>query len=494
MTTDPISDSGATELAQNVFDILGDTFVLPEVDLTGDAYALPGNTGALHGDVPRLTNDDLTTGTLNGDGSFDVIMASLNTHLKKQFDENRITGEQYSKAYIELTAAALQTGTSYLLGRDQAYWAALMTQAQARRAEVEAVTANVALQTAKAQLAVTNYSVEQAKSQAALSKMQLAKADIEFETMKFNVEISLPEEQKQRKFRTDNMLPLELSAATFNVDEMLPIQKAAIVSQVATDAYNRDFVLVAQKEMIEEQARQVTYQTDFLMVADLATVTYNLTDMLPITKATAISSLATLDYERNTVLRARNELVDEQKRQLTYETDHILVSQYDTSVFNLLQLLPAQKVLLDEQKDQVVYQTDFILKSQYDTSEFNLGQILPAQKAGIQSDTATKDYQRSIVIPAQKELIDEQIEVQRAQTTDVRTDGSTIAGSIGKQKDLYSEQITSYRKDAQYKVAKMYLDSFLTQATLESVKPPAEFKTDVANTVFVKMRTENDLI
>lgn len=339
MTTVPISDSGATELAQNVYDILGDDFVLPEVDLTDGAYALPASSGVLHDDVPKLTNDDLTTGTINGDGAFDIILKSINTHLQDQYDKNRITGEQYSKAYIELTMGAMSTGTQYLLGRDQAYWSAVMTQAQAKRAEVEAVTAAVSLESAKAQLTVVRYGVEQAKAQAVLTKMQLATADVEFEV------------------------------ATYQLEKVLP-----------------------------------------------------------------------------------------------------------------------------EQQRQMAYQTDYILKSQVDAAEYNLEFILPAQRAGIESDTATKDYQRAMVIPAQKQLIDEQIEVQRAQTTDIRTDGGPVNGSVGKQKELYQQQIVSYQKDAQYKVAKMYLDSFLTQATLNDVSPPDEFKTDVVDTVFAKMRSENDLV
>jgi hypothetical protein len=50
----------------------------------------------------------------------------------------------------------------------------------------------------------------------------------------------------------------------------------------------------------------------------------------------------------------------------------------------------------------------------------------------------------------------------------VRTDGITpVTGAIGKQKDLYTQQIDSYRKDAEQKVAKMYLDTWITQKTLD---------------------------
>src|SRR5690606_31916061 len=56
------------------------------------------------------------------------------------------------------------------------------------------------------------------------------------------------------------------------------------------------------------------------------------------------------------------------------------------------------------------------------------------------------DFTNENVLPKQADLLQEQIEVQRSQTLDDRTDGAPIAGSVGKQKDLYSQQIDSYKR------------------------------------------------
>jgi hypothetical protein len=51
-----------------------------------------------------------------------------------------------------------------------------------------------------------------------------------------------------------------------------------------------------------------------------------------------------------------------------------------------------------------------------------------------------------------------------------RTDGALIVGSIGKQKALYDQQITSYKRDAEHKATKLFTDTWITQKTLDVLK------------------------
>lgn len=351
----PISDSGGVELAQNIYDILGEDFVLPPVDLSGADYAMPDGAGILYNDPTRLTNEELTTGVVAGSGTFDILMKSMKEHLKEEYDRGRITGAEYSKTYISLTTAALSTATQFLLGRDQGYWSAVLSQMQARRAEVDAVTAKVQLEISKAELQMAYFGAQKSEADFALTKMQLANADAQF-------------------------------------------------------------------EMILKQHDQVTAQTS---------------------------------------------LTGKQEAQIVYQTANIL----------------------PEQKRQTAYQTDFILKSQYDTSQYNLTTILPVQKATLDKDLATKTFTLTDILPAQKTLIEEQGEVQRSQTLDNRSDGAIIKGSTGKQKDLYAQQIDSYKKDHQYKVAKMYMDAWLTQKTiLETLDPFTEIMNPEINSVMGSLR------
>jgi len=99
------------------------------------------------------------------------------------------------------------------------------------------------------------------------------------------------------------------------------------------------------------------------------------------------------------------------------------------------------------------------------------------------------------VIPQQVALLEEQTEVQRAQTLNTRTDGvTTIVGAVGKQKDLYTQQIASYQRDAETKVAKIFADAWITQKTIdEGLLAPTQFGNTDINEVLVAIRAANNL-
>jgi hypothetical protein len=376
-TPNPLSDSGAVELAQNVFDILGDDFNLPTVDLNTAEYSLPDQTGVLYNSVSKLTNEDLTTGVVGGSGTFDIIMSSMKEHLSEQFELNRITGDQYARAYIELTTAGLSSSVQYLLGRDQAYWAAILAQMQARRAEIDAVNSAVQLEISKAQLAIAFFEAQRSEADYAMSKMGLANADVEFE-----LKLS------------------QLAQSDFTVNSLMPAQLA-----------------------------QLTYQTNSVLPAQVA--------------------------------------------QTTYQTGNIL----------------------PEQKRQLAYQTDYVMKTQYDQGNYTFTQMMPVQKSSLDKDILIKAYQLSDVLPAAVALSEEQTEVAHSQTSDTRLNGVTpVTGSVGKQKQLYDQQIDSYIKDAQYKAAKVYSDAWITQKTIdEGTDPPAEFSLNKISDVLQSLRTNNNL-
>ena len=95
--------NGAEVVADAVMDALlvGETFTLPSVNLNDPAFNFPSIVGnPLYAQISELTNADLTTRTVGGSGTFDAIMASQAVHLKDEFTAGRITGAEYSKAYV----------------------------------------------------------------------------------------------------------------------------------------------------------------------------------------------------------------------------------------------------------------------------------------------------------------------------------------------------------------------------------------------------------
>lgn len=259
----------------------GDDFTLPDIDMTGPEWDIPGGDDSpIFGAIDKISNESLTTREVGGSGTFDALMESAHNHLKAEFKANRITGGEYTKAYIAMMESCMSNAVQFLLGRDQAYWAAAMAQ-------IQAVTARVQLATSKAQFVLTKIQALSAKSEYALTKMKIA-------------------------------------------------------------------------------------------------------------------------TESETYCAA---------------------------------LYTSEKIL-----------------------------------------------------PAQERLIQEQYEVQRAQTQETRSDALPILGSIGKQKELYSQQITSYQRDAEVKAAKLFTDAWITQKTIdEGLNPPNGFTNASIDTILTKLKSNNGL-
>lgn len=95
---------------------------------------------------------------------------------------------------------------------------------------------------------------------------------------------------------------------------------------------------------------------------------------------------------------------------------------------------------------------------------------------------------------AQYALVKENYESVRAQTMDTRTDGTTVVGSIGKQKALYDQQITSYQRDAEVKAAKIFSDAWITQKTIdEGLTAPTALQNASLDRILTVIKTNNKL-
>lgn len=126
----------------------------------------------------------------------------------------------------------------------------------------------------------------------------------------------------------------------------------------------------------------------------------------------------------------------------------------------------------------------------YDQGQYQLTTILP-KNALILDAQKTKLDEEILIVPKQGALLDEQLEAVRAQTMETRTDGATlVAGSVGKQKELYTQQITSYQRDAEIKAAKVFSDAWITQKTLdEGLLAPTAFTNASLDQVFTVVKT-----
>ena len=218
--------NGAEIVADALMDSLltGETFTVPTVNLNDPAFNFPSIVGnPLYNAVSELTNEDLTTRTVGGSGTYDAIMASQAAHLKDEFNQGRITGAEYTKAYIALAQAAAGQAIQFLLGKDQAYWASVIAQGQA-------LTARVQLETAKAQLAIALIEVNNQRATFALNKIRLATEDAQYGVVKYTLSTKLPAEVAMI---TSQKLNVEKTTevAAYNLTSLMPAQLTLIKEQ-----------------------------------------------------------------------------------------------------------------------------------------------------------------------------------------------------------------------------------------------------------------------
>lgn len=100
----------------------------------------------------------------------------------------------------------------------------------------------------------------------------------------------------------------------------------------------------------------------------------------------------------------------------------------------------------------------------------------------------------ALVLDEQRKLVKEQMESQLAQTLDVRTDSAAVSGLIKTQKDLYKQQIDSYKRDAETKVGKLLIDTWTTQKTVdEGLTAPTQVSNANLDTLIAALRSRNTI-
>lgn len=232
-------------------------FVLPDIDLSGPEYQIPAD-GPIALPITPITNEQLTTGDVDGPGTFDVIMRGFKAHLLQEFKGNRITGADYVKAYIALTEAAMQNATSFLLGKDQQYWQAVLAQQQALAAQVAVVISRVQLATTKAEYEKAKVEAAASAAGYALTKLKLATESITYCQANFTLDFMLPQQLLLLKEQTDaqRAQTLDTRADGVPITGTLGKQKDLYTQQITS--YQRDSEIKAARIFTDAWITQKT--------------------------------------------------------------------------------------------------------------------------------------------------------------------------------------------------------------------------------------------
>lgn len=201
-------------------------------------------------------------------------------------------------------------------------------------------------------------------------------------------------------------------------------------------------------------------------------------------------------YQNANTLPAQLASIQKQTAIADYQLTYLMPKELDKAT-KAIELTTSQISHTTAQKDQVLYQTASVLVAQTNnlaadtaTKNYQVASVLPAQVAGINADTAGKVYSNQYLLPANLTSVLENNEANRAKTLDTRTDGTVVKGMIGKQNALYDQQIASYKRADEAKVAKMFLDTWITQKSMdEGLVAPTSLTDSNINTVMSKIRT-----
>lgn len=87
--------------------------------------------------VDPINVESITEGTINGEGVFDKLMQSTNSHLLHEFSKNRITGSDYGKIYLGALQTVMGQAVQFELQRQQSYLQGELIKAQVANLELE---------------------------------------------------------------------------------------------------------------------------------------------------------------------------------------------------------------------------------------------------------------------------------------------------------------------------------------------------------------------
>lgn len=153
---------------------------LPEIPW--DKLKIPDDLfGLLQVTPKKLSIKDITDRVPKGEGIFDALMESCYAHLKEEFVKGRITGAEYTKAYMQCISISMQSAIQFVTSRDSILWQSVAAQIAALKALIEYYTLLVQYYIAEVNLCLTKTQYASGKLSLALAQEQIRKTKEEME-------------------------------------------------------------------------------------------------------------------------------------------------------------------------------------------------------------------------------------------------------------------------------------------------------------------------
>ena len=220
---------------------------------------------------PRLSPHfpDLTTGTLNGKGLFDLLMGATKEHLMEEFNSQRLRGTDYSKVYLGSMESALSNAVQYLIG---------MGLIDAQLEKLAAETALVKFQLEKEQqllpleikkvIADTDLVKAQIDSEKTLLPLRVRQTEAEIK--RIDAEIDQIRERNKLIPYEIKKIEKDIEATTAEIGK-IEKDKLLIQEQIREAKFRTDFLLPAEKGQIEAQTLKLHQEDDLVKARTLET-------------------------------------------------------------------------------------------------------------------------------------------------------------------------------------------------------------------------------
>lgn len=169
-----------------------------------------------------IETTQLTGGEAAGSGLYDELMRTMSSHLQQEFAAGRITGTDYTSAYIAATGTALQIASQFILTAEKTNKDMLLVDAQ----------------------------IEQMKLQVELVAAQVAKAKVDADIARYDLQTVMP--AGVLKTKADTALATSQNTLTTQKITTEHRQQQKISADIQ--------VSMSQKESVDTQTNIARYQ------------------------------------------------------------------------------------------------------------------------------------------------------------------------------------------------------------------------------------------
>lgn len=373
--------------------------------------------------------NELTQGTVDGTGVFDVLMQAVKAHLKGEFEAGRIRGTDYANAYTMSVGQVLSEASQYATQRAK-------LEAELKLLDAQTLQVKQEIQTSAAQedliAAQTSHTTKQ-ELQTVQETKNLATQELQTKAQTKGIE----SQTAITDYQLTNVLPKEVEALTQqillseeqvkDVTATVGIKEFQLTSMMPVELEN----LTSTGLNIEAQTANTEQQTENLLTQKTQSEAQHLLEMqaieVNIGKVTADTVLTTKQcllvesQSQNQIAQTAN--IDAQTRQAEYVTSfeipsRVAANEAQTAMTLAQELQTVQETLnVTAQRDQILAQAldtkagTKLKDMEYDIQLFNKEFKLPKE---LEIMTTEIDLKESQIALSNKELIVKQSQVDLA--------------------------------------------------------------------------------